>query len=96
MQLKIHPTGGINTSNLTEYLAFDKIIACGGTWMVSDELIKEHKWDEITAITKQAVKTMLDIKFHHVGIGAGDRGAQLAALINSPHQKIFLFQEMDR
>ena len=84
MQLK---TGGINTSNLTEYLAFDKIIACGGTWMVSDELIKEHKWDEITAITKQAVKTMLDIKFHHVGIGAGDRGAQLAALINSPHQK---------
>ena len=30
---------------------------------------------------------MLDIKFHHVGIGAGDRGAQLAALINSPHQK---------
>ena len=85
--LKFMPTGGINTSNLTEYLAFDKIIACGGTWMVSDELIKEHKWDEITAITKQAVKTMLDIKFHHVGIGAGDRGAQLAALINSPHQK---------
>ena len=55
--------------------------------MISKELIKEHKWDEITAITKQAVKTMLDIKFHHVGIGAGDRGAQLAALINSPHQK---------
>ena len=42
---------------------------------------------KFTAITKQAVKTMLDIKFHHVGIGAGDRGAQLAALINSPHQK---------
>ena len=48
---------------------------------------------KLLLITKQAVKTMLDIKFHHVGIGAGDRGAQLAALINSPHQNHFYFKK---
>lgn len=28
------PTGGINNNNIDEYLAFEKIIACGGTWML--------------------------------------------------------------
>lgn len=85
--LKFMPTGGINTSNLTEYLAFDKIVACGGTWMVSDELINNQKWDEITAITKQAIKTMLDLKIHHIGIGTNDKGVELASLINNPYQE---------
>ncbi len=41
--LKIMPTGGINESNILEYLAYDKIIACGGSWMMSGtpEEIKE-------------------------------------------------------
>lgn len=86
--LKFMPTGGISTANLTEYLSFDKIIACGGTWMVSEELINNKKWDEISAITKQAIKTMLNIQFHHIGIGANDNGLQLAALINNPHQEL--------
>ena len=33
--LKIMPTGGINESNILEYLAYDKILACGGSWMMS-------------------------------------------------------------
>lgn len=85
--LKFMPTGGINPSNLTSYLAFDKIIACGGTWMVSDDLVNNKKWDEITAITKQAIASMLDIKFHHVGICTNDNGSQLASLINEPYQE---------
>ena len=28
------PTGGISEENVREYLAFDKIIACGGSWMM--------------------------------------------------------------
>ncbi len=28
------PTGGISEDNVLEYLAFDKIIACGGSWMM--------------------------------------------------------------
>lgn len=33
-QIKIMPTGGVNEENVLEYLAYDKIIACGGSWMM--------------------------------------------------------------
>ena len=32
--LRIMPTGGISTDNILEYLAYDKILACGGSWMM--------------------------------------------------------------
>ena len=48
--LKIMPTGGINESNILEYLAYDKIIACGGSWMMSGTP------EEIKAKTKAAVE----------------------------------------
>ena len=32
-QMKFIPTGGINAKNINSYLAFDKILACGGSWM---------------------------------------------------------------
>ncbi len=67
-KLTFMPTGGINANNLLDYLKFNKIIACGGSFMVKDELIKEKKWDEITALTKNAVKTMLGLEFLHIGI----------------------------
>jgi len=49
------PTGGISESNLLEYLAFPKIIACGGSWMVKEDLIKAGDFKAITALTKEAV-----------------------------------------
>ena len=67
-QLKFMPTGGISADNLLEYLKFGKIIACGGSFMVKDELVKEKKWDEITALTRNAVKVMLGLEFTHIGI----------------------------
>lgn len=48
--LKIMPTGGINAENIKEYLAYDKIIACGGSWMMSGTP------EEIEAKTKAAVE----------------------------------------
>ena len=54
-QLRFMPTGGINATNALPYLQYDKIIACGGSWMVKSNLIKEGKFDEITALTKEAV-----------------------------------------
>ncbi len=53
-KMKFMPTGGITTKNVTEYLAFNKVIACGGSWMVKGELITGKKFDEITAISKEA------------------------------------------
>ena len=67
-QLTFMPTGGINADNLLEYLKFNKIVACGGSFMVADQLVKDKKWDEITALTKDAVKKMLGLEFVHMGI----------------------------
>ncbi len=72
-QLTFMPTGGINADNLLDYLKFNKIVACGGSFMVKDELVKEKKWDEITALTRNAVKTMLGLEFVHIGINNESR-----------------------
>jgi 2-dehydro-3-deoxyphosphogluconate aldolase/(4S)-4-hydroxy-2-oxoglutarate aldolase len=81
-QLTFMPTGGINADNLLEYLKFNKIVACGGSFMVKDELVKEKKWDEITALTKDAVKKMLGLEFIHMGINnaSADEAAKGAKL----------------
>ncbi|MDC7228316.1 MAG: bifunctional 4-hydroxy-2-oxoglutarate aldolase/2-dehydro-3-deoxy-phosphogluconate aldolase [Spirochaetales bacterium] len=50
------PTGGINASNLKEYLAYDKILACGGSWMVKADLISSGNFAEITRLTKEAME----------------------------------------
>lgn len=68
--LKWMPTGGINTNNLTDYLSFPQVLACGGTWMVKKDLIEDGKWDEITDICKKAVKNMLGLEIAHIGINS--------------------------
>ena len=70
--LKWMPTGGVNTKNLMDYLSFDQIVACGGTWMVKKEMIENEQWEEITRICKDAVKTMLGFSIHHLGINCAN------------------------
>ncbi len=60
--VKFMPTGGISEKNLADYLSYDRIIACGGSWMVSGALIKEGKFDEIKAKTKEAVELAAKIR----------------------------------
>ena len=67
-QLNFMPTGGISADNILEYLKFNKIVACGGSFMVKDDLVREKKWDEITRLTRGAVKAMLGLEFTHIGI----------------------------
>ena len=66
------PTGGINEKNLNSYLDFPKILACGGSWMVSDALINAGEFDKIKELTKQAVNTMLGFELRHVGINSSN------------------------
>ena len=68
--LKFMPTGGINAKNLNAYLAFPKILACGGSWMVASDLINAGQFDEIERLTREAVTTMLGFELAHVGINA--------------------------
>lgn len=69
-KIKFMPTGGINSKNLNEYLSFNKIICCGGSWMVKDDLINAGEFDKITELCKEAVTTMLGFEIGHVGINA--------------------------
>ena len=70
--LKFMPTGGVNEKNLVDYLRFPKILACGGSFMVNDKLIKEGNFEAITELTRNAVRLMLDFKLAHVGINAAN------------------------
>ena len=73
--VKFMPTGGINADNLKEYLDFEKVIACGGSWMVKKDLIKAGKFEEIERLTAEAVTKMLGFTLSHVGINAQDEAS---------------------
>ena len=60
--VKFMPTGGINTKNLADYLSCDKILCCGGSWMVKGDMIKAGEFDKITAMTKEAVAKFKEIR----------------------------------
>ena len=60
--LKFMPTGGVSAKNLESYLSCDKIIACGGSWMVKGDLVKAGKFDEIKTLTEEAVKLVASIR----------------------------------
>ncbi len=53
---KVMPTGGISLKNLATYLSCPVICACGGSYMVTADLIDNQKWDEITELCKQSVE----------------------------------------
>ena len=54
-QVKFVPTGGINLSNLGKYLANTHVLACGGSFMVTADLLMQKNWNEVTAICKESV-----------------------------------------
>jgi len=79
-KMKFMPTGGIDATNINSYLAFDKIIACGGSWMVKGDLVKAGDFEKITQLTREAVMTMLGFELRHVGINCADENeAETAA-----------------
>ena len=60
--VKFMPTGGVNAKNLESYLSCDKIVACGGSWMVKGDLVKAGKFDEIKALVEEAVQLVASIR----------------------------------
>jgi 2-dehydro-3-deoxyphosphogluconate aldolase/(4S)-4-hydroxy-2-oxoglutarate aldolase len=49
------PTGGINESNLADYLRLPNVVACGGSWMVAPPLLAGQRFDRIEDLTREAV-----------------------------------------
>lgn len=61
-QVNFMPTGGISASNVRDYLAYDRIIACGGSWMVKKDLVAAGKFDEVTAMVKEAADIVKEMR----------------------------------
>ena len=59
---KVMPTGGISLKNLKEYLSAPVICACGGSYMVTADLIENQKWDEIIDLCKQSVEIVKEVR----------------------------------
>ena len=56
------PTGGLNVNNVRDYLAYDRIFACGGSWMVKKDMIAEGRFDEIRDLVKAAADIVKEIR----------------------------------
>ena len=54
--LKFCPTGGINATNASEYLALDNVLCVGGSWMLNRQAIANKDWAAIQTLAKQAAK----------------------------------------
>jgi 2-dehydro-3-deoxyphosphogluconate aldolase / (4S)-4-hydroxy-2-oxoglutarate aldolase len=53
--LRFMPTGGIEAGNLARYLALPNVVACGGSWLASRQLIAAGDVEEIERLTREAV-----------------------------------------
>ena len=60
--MQFMPTGGISAATLTDYLHYEKIFACGGSWMVKGSLIKAGEFDKITELTREAVELVHTVR----------------------------------
>ena len=49
------PTGGLNPDNFRSYLALPNVICCGGSWMVSADLVNNGRWQEIETLAREAM-----------------------------------------
>ncbi len=60
--VKIMPTGGISLKNLADYTACKAVCACGGSYMVTADLIENGEWDTITDLCKQSVAIIKEVR----------------------------------
>jgi len=91
--LKFMPTGGIDASNINEYLSFPKVLACGGSWMVPENLIKTRSFDKITSLAREAIENMLGFKLAHVGINC--ESEEQASEVAGEFSNLFSFGLID-
>jgi 2-dehydro-3-deoxyphosphogluconate aldolase / (4S)-4-hydroxy-2-oxoglutarate aldolase len=48
--MRFMPTGGITAADFSDYLQLPNVVAVGGSWMVSSELIAAQNWTQITKL----------------------------------------------
>ena len=60
--LQFMPTGGVSAKNVRDYLGYNRIVACGGSWMVKGDLVKAGEFDKIVELTKEAAGIVAEIR----------------------------------
>lgn len=61
-QVKFCPTGGVSPKNVADYVALGCVATVGGTWMLPADAIDSGDWATITALTKEAVELVNNLK----------------------------------
>ena len=75
--VKFIPTGGVNAQNLAEFISSPYIHAVGGSWICPKADIAAGNFDKITALCKEARKSLLGFEVAHIGINTPDADASL-------------------
>lgn len=66
--MKFIPTGGINLSNLSEYLSFNKVLCCAGTFIAPEKDLDEQNFAEIARVARAAVDEVMGLKLDHIAL----------------------------
>ncbi len=75
--VKFIPTGGVNAQNLAEFVSSPYIHAVGGSWICPKADIAAGNFDKITALCKEARKSLLGFEVAHIGINTPDADAAM-------------------
>lgn len=70
--MRFMPTGGVTADNLNSYLAYKKIVCCGGSWIVPPALIAAGDFAGITKLCREAIDKMLGFTMVHVGLNCAN------------------------
>jgi len=92
-KVKFIPTGGINGNNIVDYLSVKSVMACGGSFMVKEDYIRDGEFDKIRDLTAQAVQKMLGFNLSHVVINC--ESAEQAEHDAGKIESIFGFKKAD-
>lgn len=53
--VKFCPTGGLTPDNFRGFLALPNVVCCGGSWMVSSQLVNNKDWKQIETLARDAM-----------------------------------------
>ena len=76
--IKFIPTGGVNAQNLAEYISAPFIHAVGGSWVCPKADISAGNFEKITALCREARRSLLGFEVAHIGINCPDADASAA------------------
>ena len=54
--VKFMPTGGVNLSNVADYLAVPEVVCCGGTWVVPKDALANGDYATIEKLAREAAE----------------------------------------